>query len=191
MLETDSSLLHRAEGGDEGAFDELVERHRDAVFRFAVHLTSNRADAEDVLQQTFLSAWRARAEVRAEPSARPWLLTTARHAAARLRRKGPHDSGENLDDLLELGSAAGFGDTAHTPSHAAELAEDVARLHAAIAQLPAGEREVLVLRDLEGLDGESVAQLLELALPAMKSRLHRARLRLAAALRHTRTEGKR
>lgn len=191
MLETDSSLLRRAEGGEDGAFDELVERHRDAVFRFAVHLTSNRADAEDVLQQTFLAAWRARAEVRAEPSARPWLLTTARHAAARLRRREQRDSSESLEDLLELGSAAGFGDATHTPSHAAELAEDAARLHAAIAQLPAGEREVLVLRDLEGLDGESVAQLLELAVPAMKSRLHRARLRLAAALRDTQTEGKR
>jgi len=176
----DRGLAARAAAGDREAFASLVTRHQASVYRLARHLAATRDEAEDVLQQTFLSAWQGVAGYRGDASVRTWLLTIARHAAVNRRVR---ESREPLDatPLDDLGIRAGWGGP--NPEQLAVAAEQRDRLAAALAGLAADEREVLTLRDLEGLAGDDVAAMLGLTVAAMKSRLHRARLRLAAAVR--------
>lgn len=182
MSVSDRELLQRSASGDRAAFDAFVERHGADVFRYARWVAGNEADAEDVLQQTFLDAWHAAGEARAESGARAWLLSIARRNALRASsRRGA--AREREQSLEELGELAGFGDPEHTPERVARTAEERALVEDALAALEPEEREILVLRDVEELPGASVAELLGLSLAAQKSRLHRARLRLAAQLR--------
>lgn len=177
---TDAELLVRAGAGDRDAFGTLVERHQASVYRFARTVVTRPADAEDVLQQSFLAAWRGASRFRGESSVRTWLFTIARNAALTLRA---HDARWTPSEVPveELGLAAGWG--SDDPESAAVEAERQAALTAAFGALEPAEREVLTLRDLEGLSGDETATLLGLSLPAMKSRLHRARLALAARVR--------
>lgn len=182
MPSADRELLERSARGDRAAFGEFVERHSASVYRYARWLADDEADAEDVLQQTFLAAWRSAGDARAENGAKTWLLAIARrHAGRLLARRGATRAREQ--SLEELGEQAGFGDEEHTPErvlHAAEERECVVR---ALESLEPQDREILVLRDIEGLAGAATAELLGLSLAAQKSRLHRARLSLAAQLR--------
>jgi RNA polymerase sigma-70 factor (ECF subfamily) len=165
-------------------FDALVARHQASVFRLARLLTRSEGDAEDVLQQTFLSAWRHRAQFRAESSVRTWLLTITRNTALTARGR---QSREPIDPtpLDDLGIRAGWGGP--SPEDLALQVERHDLLAAAFARLSADDREILTLRDLEELSGDATAQLLGVSLPAMKSRLHRARLALAARVREERS----
>ena len=177
---TDADLLERSAAGDRAAFDEVVRRHSASVFRLARTLVERQVDAEDLLQQTFLSAWQAARQFRGEASVRTWLLTIARHAAWQLRAKRGR---EPLDDVPvdQLGLLAGWGQS--DPECAAMRNQQRDRVAAAFSALALEDREVLTLRDLEECSGEETASMLELSVAAMKSRLHRARLRLAAELR--------
>lgn len=176
---SDTELLARSAGGDREAFDEIVRRHHAHVFRLARLLVARADQAEDVLQQTFLSAWQGAAGYRGEASARTWLLTIARNAAWRMRERTAREPVADTP-LDELGIQAGWGSP--DPEALAAAAERRDRLNAAFADLAADDRAILTLRDLEGLSGEETAALLGLGVPAMKSRLHRARMRLAARL---------
>jgi RNA polymerase sigma-70 factor (ECF subfamily) len=177
---TDRELLKRTAAGEREAFDELVVRHQAAVFRFARAATEGPAAAEDVLQETFLSAWRAAGTFEGRSAVRTWLLTIARNQAWHQRER---EARLPMDDvpLPELGEAAGWGD--RSPEEGALLSQRRGRLVRALAALGAEDREILVLRELEELTGEETAAALGIGLAAMKSRLHRARLRLAAQVR--------
>ncbi len=175
----DALLLERVAAGDRAAFERLLARHQAALWRFVRASSRTRQDAEDALQDALLAAYRGAGAFRGEASVRTWLLTIGRHAAWRVSRRAPEEPLD--DDTWELGCAAGWG--ADDPETAAMAAQDRARLTAALDGLAPGEREVLVLRDLEELAVEEVAEVLGVSLAATKSRLHRARLRLAAALR--------
>ncbi|MFN7915660.1 MAG: sigma-70 family RNA polymerase sigma factor [Vicinamibacterales bacterium] len=177
---TDADLVHRASAGDADAFGLLVARHQAHVFRLAHLLTRSRDEAEDVLQQTFLSAWRALGAFRGEASMRTWLLTIARNAAFARRQQALR---EPIDPtpVDDLGLRAGWGGP--SPEDAAMSSERAALFAAALGRLAEEDRAILTLRDLEGLSGEETASVLGLSLAAMKSRLHRARLALAAEVR--------
>ncbi|MDP3718065.1 MAG: sigma-70 family RNA polymerase sigma factor [Acidobacteriota bacterium] len=176
----DLELARRAGGGDREAFSALVTRHQASVYRLARHVAGTRDEAEDVLQQTFLSAWQGVSRFRGESSVRTWLLTIARNAAVTRRVRAAREP-IDATPLDDLGIRAGWGGP--NPEQLAVAAEQHGRLVAALAGLAPDEREVLTLRDLEGLSGEDVAAMLGLTTAAMKSRLHRARLRLAEAVR--------
>jgi RNA polymerase sigma-70 factor, ECF subfamily len=181
--EEDLSLLRQAAGGDDGAFERLVARHQASVHRFVRTLTSDPSAAEDALQETFVAAWRGAGRFRADASVRSWLFTIARRAVQRqFRRPAGAPSAEDVEPLDELGLQAGWG-TSDPEADAIrrQRRDSVAR---ALDSLDADDRRVLVLRDLEQLSGEEAADVLGLTLPALKSRLHRARLRFAARLRH-------
>jgi RNA polymerase sigma-70 factor (ECF subfamily) len=182
---TDDELLRRAATGELPAFRDLVVRHRAATWRAVRARVPDDATGEDVLQETWIGAWRAASSFRGESSVRSWLLGLARRQAARSwrRRVGEPTDHEPLD---AIGARAGWGSP--DPERAASVAEDHRQLHAALARLPDEDREVLLLRDVEGLSGPEAAEALGLALSAMKSRLHRARLRLMAALREEGTD---
>lgn len=174
---TDAALLERARGGDRDAAGAFVARHLDAVHRYARAVCRDASSADDATQDVFLAALRPGPPL-AGADARPWLLVATRHASfhhAR-RRAGEPTHFEPLDALGEL---AGWGD----PEAEYAAREANTQLEAALARLSTEDREVLVLRDLEGLEGEAAAEALGLSLAGMKSRLHRARLRLMAELR--------
>lgn len=184
MTLPDADRLSRAASGDGAAFEALVQAHQAAVYRFLMAQAESPQDAEDALQETFLAAWRAAASFRGAGSARGWLLSIARNALARLhrRRVGQPGQFESIDDL---GCQAGWGAIPADDT----LLEGLARrdlVERALARVPLAEREVVILRDVEGIPGEEVARITGVSLPAMKSRLHRGRLRLAAALEELR-----
>lgn len=180
---SDAALLSATAAGDTAAFDRFVTRHAPHVHRFLASLGVHDADADDAMQDAFVAAWRGARGFRGDGTARAWLFTIARNAvrhAARRRvgepdRFAPLDAAHSLDAIA---LAAGWG--RDDEAIAADRAELV---RVALHRLGAPDREILVLRDMEGLSGDETAAALELTLPAMKSRLHRARLRLAAIVR--------
>jgi RNA polymerase sigma-70 factor, ECF subfamily len=174
----DEALLRLTAAGDEGAFGTFVDRHQSGIWRRAMALTGQRADAEDLMQDTFVAAWRGAGSFRGG-NARAWLLTITAHAWQRLgRRTAPLVGGDDAESVEELALRAGWGRD--------DGDERAATVQEAFARLAADDRRLLVLRDIEEMSGEDVAALLGLSLAAMKSRLHRARLRLAAAYEEVR-----
>lgn len=160
------------------AFTSLVERHADPVYRFLRSLGAETADAEDALQDCFVSAWRSAASFTGADSARGWLYSIARNA---LRRQYRRRVGEprHTESLEVLGAQAGWG----TQSDLLPRLEAISELEWALSQLPTEEREIVALRDLEGLTGPEASEALGITTAAMKSRLHRGRLRLMGLLR--------
>ena len=174
-IELDRALLERSAVGDRDAFLQFVDRHQAAVFRFCRSLTDRVEDAEDALQETFLGAWNHAGSYSGSGSARSWLFTSARrHVYRTARRERPAALGD-ASDLERLGAEAGWGEEGRT------LAQiDLAK---AFDRLSAADRQVLVLRELEGFSNAEAATILGVELAAIKSRLHRARLRLVAAMK--------
>ncbi|MFQ5537669.1 MAG: RNA polymerase sigma factor [Gemmatimonadota bacterium] len=174
----DADLLRAAADGDAQAFQLFVQRHEKGVYRLLRAMAPEEADAEDAFQDTFLAAWKNAGSFRGDGSARSWILTIARNAflKAQRRRSGEPASYEPLEDL---GLQAGWG--ASPDPLDGLVRRDL--LRRALDSLQPEDRAILVLRELEGFSGEEVADMLGISLAAMKSRLHRARLRLMAAVR--------
>lgn len=182
-MQADEDLIRMTAGGDHAAFQTLMQRHQTAVGRFLRAVVGTRQDTEDIVQETFLAAYRAAGQYRGDASFRTWLFRIARNAAyqARLRRIRQAECGGSLLTLaLYAGCAA---DNPEQLAIERQRRASVARL---LAALDAGDRQVIMLRDYCGMSGEDTARSLGIGLAAMKSRLHRARTRLAAGL-HERT----
>lgn len=173
----EAPFAERLRAGDPAAFETLVVRYQHRVFGIALRMLENRAEAEEIAQETFLRAHRALAEFRGEAKLSTWLYAIAsrlclnRLAAGerRLRREDP--------EALEGRPGAGAD-----PADELERRERDAALRRAIAELGEERRIVLVLRDIEGLSYAEIAQALGLELGTVRSRLHRARLDLKAKL---------
>jgi RNA polymerase sigma-70 factor (ECF subfamily) len=154
-------------------FEELANEHKDAVYRQMLRVCGNHADAEDVLMEALLKAYRSLAQLREAASFRAWLGQIARRLCWQLRER------EALAPLLQLSVMEDEG--AELASQREPVDVELARremktlLWRAIAELPEDAREAYVLRDVEDLSGEEVAKKLGITIPAMKSRLHRAR----------------
>lgn len=159
------------------------------MLRYLTRLTKNGAEAEDLLQETFVDAFTHADAWRGEGSRRAWLLAIARHRVFHARRSKLAASQVAMDEvsgegkpLEALGVEAGWGRPIDPETLTAQL-EERSVMERALAGLEAGSREVLTLRELEGLSGDETAEVLGLSLAAMKSRLHRARLELVASVR--------
>jgi RNA polymerase sigma-70 factor (ECF subfamily) len=185
----DDDLVAAIAGGDRRAFEVLVCRYDQRLFRFARSLVRSDAEAEDVVQETFLSSWRSLTATEGAPelsSVRGWLYAICRHAAYRRgrRRAGQPAEHEPLESLVTLGAQAGWGsEEAPEQLSAALESRDVVRR--ALLTLSDEDRDIVWLRDIGELSGEEAAEVLGISLAAEKSRLHRARLKLLAALRET------
>jgi RNA polymerase sigma factor (sigma-70 family) len=169
--------------GDNALFASVVMPHLDAAYNLAHWLTGNRTDAEDVVQDASLRAFRA---IRgfAGGSARAWVLSIVRNTAYSWLRKNRPAAIVTVKDLETVEAAhAKLGDPdADTPEAALIAKTDAAQLRAAIAALPTPFRETLVLRDIEGLDYREIGQATEVPIGTVMSRLARARGRLIATI---------
>jgi RNA polymerase sigma-70 factor, ECF subfamily len=169
-------LLARLRTGDARAFEELVSAYQHRVFGVALRMLGTRAEAEEIAQEVFLRAYRALADFRGEARLGTWLYGIASRLC--LNRLASPDRRVTRGDAVLIDVPAG------TPDAAAEVerAELDAALRAAIAELPDERRLVLVLRDVEGLSYEQIADTLALDPGTVRSRLHRARMQLKEKL---------
>ena len=176
-LADEASLLARLRASDGRAFEELVTTYQHRIFGVALRMLGNRAEAEDVAQETFLRAHRGLGEFRGEARLGTWLYAIASRLCLDRLASGVRRH-ERSDDLA-LAQAPAEGTDA---AGALERGELEAALREAVAALPEDRRIVVVLRDLEGLNYEEIAEVLGLPLNPVRSRLHRARQDLKAKL---------
>ena len=172
MLETDAALLAAAREGDRRAIDELLERYEERIYRFGLRMCGDEESAREVLQETLIAAFRNLPGFRGEASLSTWLYQIARSFCIKERR------GARPTTPLDVGLV----DAAPSPDDQAHARQIGEALSAAIAALPAEQREVLVLRDVEGLSAEEAATVVGIEVGALKSRLHRARMALRSKL---------
>ncbi len=174
-----------AQRGDAGAFRELLDGSHETVFRLAAALVGDRDEAADVVQETYIRAWNALEELREPDAVLGWLCRIARNCA-RDRRRGWWD---RLRAPLE---PAERDDPAHAeapaPDEALLSAERAGSVRRALGRLPEKHRVVLVLREVEGMSYEEIAEALGVPVGTVESRLHRARAGLARRLARTREE---
>jgi RNA polymerase sigma-70 factor (ECF subfamily) len=170
-------FLDRLRAGDAPAFEELVMTYQHRVFGVALRMLGNRAEAEDVAQEAFVRAHRALGAFRGDAKLSTWLYAiTSRLCLNRLASGERRRAWQGEDALLRL------SDAGPRPDAALERRELETALGRAIAELPEDRRIVVVLRDIEGLSYEEIAQVLELELGTVRSRLHRARAELKEKL---------
>ncbi|MFB3817388.1 MAG: RNA polymerase sigma factor [Candidatus Methylomirabilales bacterium] len=189
--ETDAALLARLEQADAAALETLMQRHASRVYRVALGITRNAADAEEVTQDVFLTLLRKAHTFEGRAAVTSWLYRVAVNAAL-VKRRARHAAREiSLDALLPAFHADGHraGDPAQlasdwsaTPESELLSRETQALVREAIQALPDPYRVVLLLRDIEGLPNEEVAAIVGDSVPAVKSRLHRARMALRELL---------
>ncbi len=178
-------LVNAARAGDLGAFEKLVHRYDRNVFRIAQHITQNREDAEDVVQDAFLKAFQNLGQFQGQSKFYTWLVRiTVNEALMRLRRRRPErmvfiDEDVKTDEDSIPREIADWSPNPEQIYNQAELKEILTKT---IQGLPSGFRTVFVLRDVEGLSTEETADALNLSVPAVKSRLLRARLQLRERL---------
>ncbi|HVY45160.1 MAG TPA: sigma-70 family RNA polymerase sigma factor [Minicystis sp.] len=176
----DAALLDRYARGDDEALAALLERYEPAVYRFGVKMCKDTEDARDVLQETLLAAARGARAFRGASSVSTWLFSIARSFCIKKRRRRAGEPDAPLS--LEAPEAAGVEEALPPPDEAAAGRQSAAALDRAIAALDPGQREVLLLRDVEGLTAPEVAEVLGLGVDAVKSRLHRARVAVRARM---------
>src|SRR6202158_505476 len=179
------ALVQAAKGGDVGSFEELVKRYDRNVFRIAQHITQNREDAEDVVQDAFIKAYTNLKQFQGQSKFYTWLVRIAvNEALMKLRRRRPERTA-SLDEEIKTEDDSvprEVADWSPNPEQQYKQAELREILDKTINGLPASFRTVFVLRDVEGLSTEETADALELSIPAVKSRLLRARLQLRERL---------
>ncbi len=184
-IDQDHELLERIRAGDKTACDDCIRLHSPGIYRLALRLMRDQADAEDVVQETFLSAFKGIDRFDGRSGLSTWLYRIAFNAAMmRLRRKRPEfvpvDAADESGDDLPTPKA--LVDWCLLPEQELERTEAREEMERAIGDLPPKLRAVFVMRELEELSTEETAQALGLTEQAVKTRLHRARLLLRERL---------
>lgn len=171
----DATLVIRAREDDISAFETLVRRYQQPVYRISLRVLSNPHDAADAAQDAFIMAWRRLHEVRSEQAFAAWLyritLTTALSAARNRQAHTP------------LGEALGIADPADAPEQHMLAADLKAALKCALARLPAQQRACWILRELEGMSYQEAADVFGISAAAVRGRLYRARAQLMQELK--------
>jgi RNA polymerase sigma-70 factor, ECF subfamily len=184
MEASDLAVVARVKAGDHDAFRHLVERHSRSVFRLAYRLTGHEQDAEDVVQETFLRAFRQIRRFEARSSFATWLYRITVNCSHDLLRQRPGaGSRQSLDDP-ESGAAAELADRSAAADPLRELVSRRIdeRVRAAMAGLSDQERSAFVMRHFEGLSIEEIGQVLDLKTSAAKHSIFRAVHKLRRAL---------
>ena len=179
---TEQELVRAAQRGSEDAFEELVRQYEKRVYHLALRMCGNQEDAWEISQEAFLSAWRGLRFFRGESAFSTWIYRLASNAAIDyLRRQGRQRAleGASLDDEATFSEPQ---DPSPTPHQAAEQGELREHLQAGLLALSAEHRQVLLLRELQGLSYEEIGRELDLDLGTVKSRIARAREKLRKIL---------
>jgi RNA polymerase sigma-70 factor, ECF subfamily len=169
----DAQLVRAAQAGDADAFEVLVRRHQERVFRVALRMLGDPVDAEDATQDTLIQAWLGLPGFRGRTAFSTWLYRIVVNRCLNLLA-----ARRPAFEIVEVSMAA-VGE----PAEEAQMRERLAAVVAAIVALPGEQRAALVLRELEGLSYEDIATVLGVSVAAVKGRLHRARGELARRLR--------
>lgn len=191
-LDEERELVAALQAGDDRAFEQLVRLHIGPLHAVALRLLQNPADADDAIQEAFLSAYRNLANFRGDARIKTWLHRIVVNAALqrlRRRRRAGEGGERELDELLPHFREDGYPEHFHerwvqTAEELATRAETREQVRRVIDKLPDNYRTVLILRDIEELDTAEVAELLELTPGTVKVRLHRARQALRNLLEH-------
>ena len=179
------ALVQAAKQGDVGAFEQLVKRYDRNIFRIAQHITQNREDAEDVVQDAFLKAYENLDQFQGNSKFYTWLVRIAVNESLMKLRRRKTSKTVSMDEDVETEEGSmprEFADWSPNPEQQYGQSELGDILRKTIQGLPTSFRTVFVLRDVEGLSTEETAEMLSLSIPAVKSRLLRARLQLRERL---------
>ncbi len=181
MGRNDRELFEAAKAGDYEAFEGIVRRYYDRVFRLAYGMTKSQSEAEEVVQDTFLNIFRNLSSYRADAAPGSWIYRVAANSALMRLRTHRRKPMLYLDDATagingDRRSVWPAGAWSHKPDEQLLSRELAGQIEQAIEELPEKYRLVLLLRDVEGLTNEEVAEALGLSVPTVKARLHRSRL---------------
>jgi RNA polymerase sigma-70 factor (ECF subfamily) len=170
--EAEPVLVERARGGDRAAFEELVRRHADRLYAIVLRFVADSSEAQEVIQEAFLRAWRSIDRFEGRSRFFTWLYRIGINEAKRRAGRQPHVTLVSLDDE-PIPEAPDWSDAPEARVRQADLRR---LLEQTIRTLPIEYRAPLILRDVEGLTTSEAAEVMELSEAAFKSRLHRARL---------------
>lgn len=182
---SDEELVRSFLDGDQAAFEELVDRYQPTIMNLAYRLLGNRADAADVCQEVFLILLRKLHSFRGEAKFSTWLYRVAMNACHDHARRSRHhlSLADSPDDEMPEMEQRLPDEGAESPESSMEREEIRRRVQEAIVRLPFKFRQVIYLHDISGYDYKEVAEILGINLGTVKSRLNRARNRLAAELK--------
>jgi RNA polymerase sigma-70 factor (ECF subfamily) len=181
----EAALVERARSGDAAAFSQLVNRYDRKIFRLAKHITQNDEDAEDVLQETFLKAYTHLNNFHGDSKFYTWIVRIGVNEALMKLRKRKSDRTVSMDEEVDTGEETVVREIAvwgEDPENKYSQTELRSILDEAIQSLKPAFRTVFVLRDVEELSTEETANILQISIAAVKSRLLRARLQLRERL---------
>ncbi len=174
-------LVARSRQGDAAAFSVLVRRYEGKIFRLAMNITQNREDAEDVLQEAFFKAYEHLDQFQGNSKFYTWIVRIAVNQALMKLRKRKSDRAVSLDEQIDTGEDTVVREiAAWDPDPEQQYSQEELHkiLNEAVLELAPIYRTVFTLRDIDGLSTEEAAEALDLSVPAVKSRLLRARLQL-------------
>jgi RNA polymerase sigma factor (sigma-70 family) len=172
-LQGDERLIAMARAGNPGAFEAIVDRYQGRLLGFCRQMLGSTEDAEDVLQEVFVNAYRAMLADEREINLRPWLYRIARNRCLNHLRKPTADAQESMD-MVPIAEAASTAEKVHNREEFRQLLADVGKL-------PETQRSALLLREMDAMSYEEIAQAMETSVPSVKSLLVRARISLAEA----------
>jgi RNA polymerase sigma-70 factor (ECF subfamily) len=175
----ETELIARSQAGDRAAFEELVRTNADRLYAVVLRFTGDPDEAEEVMQEAFLRAWRSIARFQGRSAFFTWLYRIGINEAKRRAGRRPAPGKEVSLEDSPIDQAP---DWSEAPEVRAEQDDLRRALEAAIRELPDSYREPLVLRDIEGLSTREAAEMMELGEAAFKSRLHRARMTVRRAI---------
>jgi RNA polymerase sigma-70 factor (ECF subfamily) len=179
----EAALLEQCRQGDVAAFEPLVEKYRERVWRLAYHHLRDSEEARDVAQEAFVRAWQALPSFRGQSAFYTWLFRIAMNVAMdRARQRASRGRALGTERVPEEDWERVMVDQAPSPEQRAARAEQRARIRQALATLPEHHRTIIMLSDLEGLSYREIAEVLDIPMGTVMSRLHHARKRLRAAL---------
>jgi RNA polymerase sigma-70 factor (ECF subfamily) len=181
----DSTLVQQAQGGDAGAFARLVAKYQDRVYNVCLRISGHHEDARDLTQETFLKAFAGMGSFKGRSSFYTWLFRVAMNVSISQQRKARRAVTVGLDDvdpLVVAGQARNIarstGNPTPRPEDRLSRRETHELVERALLTLDEHHRAVVVLRDIEGCNYEQIAEILQVAIGTVKSRLHRARMAL-------------
>ena len=179
----DGALVERVRGGEMAAFEPLVEKYRQRVYRLTYNVLRNKEDAWDAAQEAFIKAYQALPSFRGQSAFYTWLFRIAMNVAHdKARQRGAQGRAFGTERVTEEEWERTMPDPGEDPNAAAARAEQRGRITQALDTLPEHHRAIIMLSDLEGLSYREIADVLSIPIGTVMSRLHNARKRLRAAL---------